>query len=92
MCGVTLRDRKRTAEFVERKDKSDWVSACRLRGKKMWNVCEKVDTKSLGLMKNDAHIRYKWRILTTINHPKLPQCGNEGVILYGLHSRDIKRL
>jgi len=52
MCGVTLRDRKRTAELldclgvvsvdelvtrgrlgwyenVERKDKSDWVSACR---------------------------------------------------------------
>jgi len=45
----------------------------------------------LGLVNDDAHYRDKWRSLTTVNHPTLPQCGNEGVILYGLCSHDVKR-
>jgi len=28
--------------------------------------------------------------MTTGNHPTLPQCGRDGVVLYGLHSRDVK--
>jgi len=28
-------------------------------------------------------------LLLVQNHPTLPQCGNEVVILYGLHSRDV---
>jgi len=42
---------------IERKDKSDWVSACRElqvertkgRGRKTWNECVKVDMKWLNL-------------------------------------------
>jgi len=31
-------------------------------------------------------------IITVIrNHPTLPQCGNEGMVHYGLRSRDVKR-
>jgi len=58
----------------------------------MWNECVKVDMKRLGLVKDDAHNREKWRSLTTGNHQTLPQCGNEGVILYRLRSRDVKPL
>jgi len=45
--------------------------------------------KRHSLDKDDAHTRDKWRSLTTGNRLTLPQCGNEGVILYGLHSRDV---
>jgi len=45
----------------------------------------------LGLVKDDAHNRDKWKSLTTGNHPTLPQCGNEGVVLYGFCCRDVKR-
>jgi len=31
-------------------------------------------------------------VLTTGSRPALPQCGNEGVILYGLCSRDVNQL
>jgi len=44
----------------------------------------------LGLVKDDAHNRDKWRSLTTENLPTLPQCGNEAVILYKLRSSDVK--
>jgi len=39
--------------------------------------------KRLGLVKYDAH--------NEMSEGILPQCGNEGVILYGLRSRDVKR-
>jgi len=51
----------------------------------------KVDKKMLRLVNNDAHNRDKWTSLTTVNRPTLPQCSNEGVIRYGLRSRDVKR-
>jgi len=57
----------------------------------MRKACAKVDMKKPGLVKDDAHNRDKWRSLTTGNRPTQPQCCNEGVILYGLHSRDVKR-
>jgi len=41
----------------------------------------KVDMKGIGLIKDDVHNRDKWRSLTTVNRPTLPQCGNGGVIL-----------
>jgi len=59
------------------------------RGRKMWNECVTVNIKRLDLVKDDAHNRDKWRSLTAGNCPTLPQFGNEGVILYGLRSRDI---
>jgi len=34
---------------------------------------------------NDAHNQDKWRSLTTGNRPPLSQCGNEGVIFYGIN-------
>jgi len=51
-----------------------------VRGKKTWNECVKVDMKKLGLVKDNAQNRIKWRNLTTGNRPTLPQCGYEGVI------------
>jgi len=32
-----------------------------------------------------------WRSVTTVNRPTLPPRGNEGVVLDGLHSHDVKR-
>jgi len=62
---------------VERKDNSDWLSAWRGllvegtktkgRGRKTWNEWMKVDMNRLGLVKNDAHNRDKWRSLNTEN-------------------------
>jgi len=88
--------------IVELKDKSVWVSACRQlqvegtkskgRGRKMWNEFVKIDMEKLGLVKDDAHNRGKWRSFTSGNCSSLPQCHNKGVILYGLHSSDIKTL
>jgi len=55
------------------------------------SVCVKIDMKRLGLVKDDAHNRDKWRSLTTANRPTLPQCVNADVILYELRSsRDVK--
>jgi len=80
---------------------SDWVLAYRKlqvegtkkkgRGRKTWNECVKVDMKRLGLVKDDAYSRDKWRSLTNEYRSTLPQCGNEGVILYGLRSLEVKR-
>jgi len=47
----------------------------------MWNECVKDDIKKLGLVKDDAHNRDKWRSLTTENRPTLPQCSFQCVIL-----------
>jgi len=57
---------------VERKDKSDWVSASRKlqvettkgkgRGRMTWNECVKIEMKRLGLVKEDAQNRNKWRV------------------------------
>jgi len=47
--------------------------------------------KRLGLVKDDAYNGDKWRSLTTGNNQRLLQCGNEGVILYELHSHAVKR-
>jgi len=45
-----------------------------------------------GLVKDDAHNRDRRKSLTSGNRPKLPQCGNEGAVHYGLWSRDVKML
>jgi len=47
--------------------------------------------KSLGLVKDDAYNRDKWRSWTYGNRPTLPRCSNVGVVFYGLRSRDVKR-
>jgi len=58
----------------------------------MWNECVKVDIMiKLGLCKDDAHNRDKWRSLTTGNRSTLPLCGKEGVVPNGLRSRGINR-
>jgi len=46
--------------------------------------------KRLGLVKDDAHNRDRWKRLTSGSRPTLPQCGNEGVIILGLRSHDVK--
>jgi len=48
--------------------------------------------KRLGLVKDDAHNRDKRNSLTSGNRPTLPQCGTDGVLLYGLRrpTRDVK--
>jgi len=51
----------------------------------------KVGIKRFGLVKDDTHIRDKWKSLTIGNRPTLPQCGNEGVVLNGLRFCDVKR-
>jgi len=42
----------------------------------------KVDWRRLGLVKDNVHNLDIRRSLTTKNRPTLPECGNEGVILY----------
>jgi len=78
------RGRLRWYGYVERKETKHWISPFgELRiegikgkggGRKTWNECVKADKK---------------RSLTTEKRPTLPQCGNEGVVLYGLHSHHI---
>jgi len=85
---------------VDGKDKSDSVyrhaGNYKLKGQRVRREVErcgmsvKVDMKRLGLVKDDAHNRDKWTSLTTGNRPTLPRYGNEGVILYGSLSRDVK--
>jgi len=67
------------------------VTKSKGRGQKVWNECVKVDMKRLGLFKDNAHNRDKWRNLKTRNRATLSQCGNEGVILYGLRFCGVKR-
>jgi len=40
--------------------------------------------KMLGFVNDDVHNRNEWKRLTSGNRLTLPQCGNEGVIPYGL--------
>jgi len=66
---VVSHGRLRGYGLIERKDKSDWVSACRKyqvertkskgRSRKMWNEFVKVDMIRRGLFKDDAHNRDK---------------------------------
>jgi len=69
------------------------VEGTKIKGRviKTWNECVKVDMQRFGLVKDDAHIQDTWRNLNNGNRPTLPQCGNKGVILYGLRSRDVNR-
>jgi len=53
----------------------------------MWKECMKVNMIRFDLVKDDS----KWRSFTTENRPTLSQYGNEGVILYVLRSRNVKR-
>jgi hypothetical protein len=86
---------------VERKNKSDWVSACRKlevegvrgkgRGRTTWDECVRDDINGLGLRKEDAQDRVRWKGVTYGNRPTLPKCGNEDVSCYGLRPRDVKR-
>jgi hypothetical protein len=56
---------------IEKKEQGDWVSACRNvvvegnkprgRGRKMWKECIVKDMRDLGLHKEDAQNRVKWR-------------------------------
>jgi len=47
----------------------------------MWNECVKIDMKWLDFVRECAHNRERWRSLITGNHPTLPQCGYECVVL-----------
>lgn len=86
---------------LERKDKDDWVSACRNfevagsknrgRGRKTWSQCVSADMKERGLRSEDAQSRDIWRILTHGDRLTLPQCGRGRMVPYELRSRDVKR-
>ena len=64
---------------VERKEKDDWVSACRelevdgVRGRgrpmKTWRECVNTDMKSLGLVSGVAQDRVAWRNIILGNRP-----------------------
>jgi len=74
---VVRRGRLRWFGHVERKDKEDWVSACRYlvvegtrprgRGKKKWSECNDEDLRSLGLNRKDAQDRVFWKSCTSGN-------------------------
>ena len=74
---VVRRSRLRWFGHVERKDKDDWVSACRYlsvdglrqrgRGQKKWVECFEEDIRSLGLNKKDAQNREVWKSCTSGN-------------------------
>jgi hypothetical protein len=68
---LVRRARLRWFGHVERKEQDDWVSACRNvlvegdkgkgRGRKTWKECVVKDMKDLGLRREDAQDRVKWR-------------------------------
>ena len=68
---LVRRARLRWFGHVERKERDDWVSACRNvvvegdkgkgRGRKTWKECVVKDMKDLGLRREDAQDRVKWR-------------------------------
>jgi len=68
-----------------------WVSACSVlevevtKGKgRTRRTCVKelkVEMKKLGLVKENARNRDRWRRFTTGNRSTLPRCGNEGGVL-----------
>jgi hypothetical protein len=47
--------------------------------------------KGLGLRKEDAQDRVRWKGLIYGNRPAVPQCGREDVSGYSLRPRDVKR-
>ena len=63
------RGRLRCFGHIERKNKDDWVAACRDtvvegekgRGRKAWNECVVEDMRKLKLRKEDAQNRVIWR-------------------------------
>ena len=71
VADVVRRERLRWFGHLERKDKNDWVSACRDeyvagaslrgRGKKTWDECVKRDLISLGIKREMAKDRSVWR-------------------------------
>ena len=71
MSILVKRGRLRSFGHVGRKNKEDWVSACRdmkvdgarsrRRGKKTWMQCIVSDMKSFGLRREDAQDREIWR-------------------------------
>lgn len=68
---VVRRGRLRWFGHLERKDSNDWTSSCRNinidgkrdrgRGRKTWDECVRQDLKSLGLTREWAQDRAKWR-------------------------------
>ena len=68
---LVRRARLRWFGHVERKEQGDWVSACRNvvvegnkprgRGRKTWKECVRKDMRDLGLHKDDAQNKLKWR-------------------------------
>ena len=72
---VVRRGRLRWFGHVERKEKDDWVAACRDlvidgtkgkgRGRKTWVECVKDDLKELGLKKEYTMDRELWKNLTS---------------------------
>ena len=79
---VVRRGRLRWFGHLERKDSDDWTSACRNvevvgtkrrgRSKKTWEECVRQDLKRLGLKKEWAQDRTKWRGL--IGGKRLTPC------------------
>jgi hypothetical protein len=76
---VVRRSRLRWFGHLERKCSDDWVSACRNvelpgprgrgRSKKTWNECVNGDMRSLGLSREWAQDRVKWRSSIVGNRP-----------------------
>ena len=76
---VVSQGRLRWFGHVERKETSDWVSACRVmdvegdrgrcRGRKTWAECVRDDLGSFGLKKEWAQDRTIWRSLIRGNRP-----------------------
>src|SRR5260221_8246293 len=68
---VVRRGRLRWFGHIERKNKDDWVAACRDmvvegekgrgRGRKTWHECVVEDMRKLELRKEDAQNRVTWR-------------------------------
>jgi hypothetical protein len=77
VADVVRRGRLRWFGHLERKDSKDWTSTCRNlevagnrgrgRSKKTWGECVRQDLKSLGLQKEWAQDRTKWRGLIAGN-------------------------
>jgi hypothetical protein len=71
VADVVRRGRLRWFGHLERKDNNDWTSSCRNievagrrgrgRSKKTWEECVRQDLKSLGLKKESAQDRTRWR-------------------------------
>lgn len=86
---VVRRGRLRWFGHLERKDSNDWTSACRNinvvgargrgRSRKTWDECIRQDLKALGLRKEWAQDKTKWRGLIVGNRPTRAQHGKMDV-------------